>query len=350
MWVSLSTKVPEVVAQVTRSASGSRTIVSLKIPIHLSFLHYPKEGPLSTSALDLQLSTSQFKQHQRRYSNIIKDGTPSPLTDKILAHCTTAQFWGKIDMTNSFFNTQVTEEDMKKTAIHTPWCLYKWVVMPMGLCNLPATHQWWVNNALGALISELRYIDLDNIIIFSNSAEEHTISTRRVLEALKDAKLYCSPKKTVLSFFDIWFPAWDSQLPLTGSLVLEEESQRGLQTNQGRHHLSSLLETNWSQFCRSNLGDDRHQQHKRRRCIDVWHGRQLTSIFVCTFLLKWTMLLMNSNSLWLLGVSNIGELIYLAPSSLCSPTTTPSRNITLNWNFWNTKRDGMTFWQILIPS
>lgn len=102
-------------------------------------------------------------------------------------------------MMNSFFQTHVVKEDIKKTAVRTPWGLYKWVVMPMGLCNSPASHQCHVNNALAALIGDSCYVYLDNIIFFFQTTKEHAINRQQVLQALKNAKLYCSPKKTVLA-------------------------------------------------------------------------------------------------------------------------------------------------------
>ena len=101
-------------------------------------------------------------------------------------------------MTNSFFQTRMREEDIPKTAVKTPWGLFEWVVMPMGLCNAPATHQRRVNEALGSLIGEICYVYLDDVIIFSNSEEEHLVNTRKVLEAFRRNGLYCSPKKTDL--------------------------------------------------------------------------------------------------------------------------------------------------------
>jgi hypothetical protein len=99
-------------------------------------------------------------------SYTIRDWTPLPLPDEVLQTCALAKIWGKIDMTNLFFQTKMAEEDIAKTAVKTPWGLYKWVVMPMGLCNAPATHQQCVNEALGDLAGRIAYAYLDNIIIW----------------------------------------------------------------------------------------------------------------------------------------------------------------------------------------
>jgi hypothetical protein len=59
------------------------------------------------------------------------------------------------------------------TAITTPFGLYEWMVMPMGLCNSPPIHQRRVANALWDLIGKVCHIYLDDIIIWSASVEEH---------------------------------------------------------------------------------------------------------------------------------------------------------------------------------
>ena len=45
-----------------------------------------------------------------------------------------------MDMTNLFFQTLMKLEDVWKTAVTTPFGLYEWIVMPMGLHNLPPIH------------------------------------------------------------------------------------------------------------------------------------------------------------------------------------------------------------------
>jgi len=66
-------------------------------------------------------------------SDTITDNHLLPLVDDILKDCTGHYFYGKIDMTNSFFQTRMHPE---------------WLVMLMGLRNSPAVHQRRVFAAL----------------------------------------------------------------------------------------------------------------------------------------------------------------------------------------------------------
>jgi hypothetical protein len=48
--------------------------------------------------------------------NTVKDRTPLPLTDEVLADAALAIIWGKIDMTNAFFQLPMHPDDIEKTA------------------------------------------------------------------------------------------------------------------------------------------------------------------------------------------------------------------------------------------
>ena len=74
-------------------------------------------------------------------SNMVLDTFPLPWVDDILADCAQGTVWSTLDMTNSFFQTLMKLEDIWKTVVTTPFGLYKWIVMPMGLQNLPPIHQ-----------------------------------------------------------------------------------------------------------------------------------------------------------------------------------------------------------------
>ncbi|SGZ32127.1 BQ5605_C043g12085 [Microbotryum silenes-dioicae] len=155
----------------------------------------PKKG----CDVDPTIAPRWVNNYRKLNKHTIKDRTPLPLPDNILSTCSNAQFWAKIDMTNSFFQTKMAEEDIHKTAVSTPWGLYEWTVMPMGLCNAPATHQRRVNKALQGLLGTFCFVYLDDITIFADTLEEHEARVRQVLDALRRAELYCSPTKTNLA-------------------------------------------------------------------------------------------------------------------------------------------------------
>ena len=87
---------------------------------------------------------------------------------------------------------------MKFTAVMMPFGLYEWVVMPMGCRNAPATHQRRMNQALHKHIGTICHVYLDDIVIWSSSVKEHQRNVWMILQALRDADLYCLNKKSQL--------------------------------------------------------------------------------------------------------------------------------------------------------
>ncbi|POW11484.1 hypothetical protein PSTT_05277 [Puccinia striiformis] len=128
----------------------------------------------------------------------VKDRSPLPNVDELVRLVASGKVFSILDQTNAFFQTRMREADIPLTAVKTPWGLFEWVVMPMGLTNAPATHQARLEEALGELINDICVVYLDDIVIFSNSFTQHESHVRQVLERLRAANLYCSPKKTKL--------------------------------------------------------------------------------------------------------------------------------------------------------
>jgi hypothetical protein len=128
----------------------------------------------------------------------VKDCSPLPNVDELIRTVSSGKIFSILNQTNTFFQTRMREDDIPLTAVKTPWGLYKWIVMPMGLTNAPATHQARLEEALGELINNFCVVYLDDIVIFSDDPTSHKQNVRCVLEQLRRAHLYCSPKKTKL--------------------------------------------------------------------------------------------------------------------------------------------------------
>ena len=154
---------------------------------------------------DMTVPPRWVNDYRELNANTIKDNFPLPRIDDILADCAKGKIFGKMDMTNSFFQTRVHPDDIYLTAVRTPWGLYEWVVMPMGGCNAPSTHQRRMTDALRELIGKICHVYLDDIIIWSQTVEEHEMNISRVLEALRKANLYCNGSKTTLFSTEISF-------------------------------------------------------------------------------------------------------------------------------------------------
>src|SRR5258708_4833875 len=67
--------------------------------------------------------------------------------------------------------------------------------MPFGLTNTPAVFQRFINKVLGNLLDICTVGYLDDILIYSDSVEQHWDHVQEVLRQLQEAGLYVNPKK-----------------------------------------------------------------------------------------------------------------------------------------------------------
>jgi len=67
--------------------------------------------------------------------------------------------------------------------------------MPLGLKNASKTFQRMVEYVLREQIGVSVIVFIDDILVFSDTLEEHEKHIRMVLERLKEEKLYLKPKK-----------------------------------------------------------------------------------------------------------------------------------------------------------
>ena len=67
--------------------------------------------------------------------------------------------------------------------------------MPFGLTNAPAIFQAYINKALAGYLDKFYIVYLDDILIYSKDADEHTKYLRLVLDRLRTYALYTNQKK-----------------------------------------------------------------------------------------------------------------------------------------------------------
>jgi len=68
--------------------------------------------------------------------------------------------------------------------------------MPFGLTNAPADFQRFINKTLAPFLDHFMSAYLDDILIYSDTMEEHTQHVHQVLERLTDAGLHLKPEKS----------------------------------------------------------------------------------------------------------------------------------------------------------
>jgi hypothetical protein len=124
-----------------------------------------------------------------------KDATPLPLFSETLARVAGKRYYSRLDMRAAFNQLRIALGDEWKTAFKTRYGLYEYLVMPFGLTGGPATMQRYVNNALREFLDDFLSVFIDDILIYSDTLEEHRQQLRKVFAKLREANLYINVDK-----------------------------------------------------------------------------------------------------------------------------------------------------------
>ncbi|KAG8714544.1 hypothetical protein FRC09_017514 [Ceratobasidium sp. 395] len=133
-----------------------------------------------------------------RNANTRKLASPLPDIEEILNKVTWHKYRSLIDGKDAYEQIRVEPEDIKKTLFTSPSGTMESEVMQIGDCNAGATYQTLMQAVFSEYIGDFMYVYLDNIIVFSETIQEHVEHIRKVLQVLRKQKLYLSPKKMQL--------------------------------------------------------------------------------------------------------------------------------------------------------
>ena len=113
-----------------------------------------------------------------------KDWYPLPLISDLLITPALARIYSKINLKHAYHLVCIVEGDEPKMAFWTQYGSYEWRVMPFGLSNAPASFQRFINEVLGELMDICTVGYLDDILVYSDSLENHRDQVQEVLQCL----------------------------------------------------------------------------------------------------------------------------------------------------------------------
>ena len=110
-----------------------------------------------------------------------KNNAPIPRSDEIFDRLGGAKFFSKLDLKTGFHQIRVKPEDIEKTAFNTKYGQFEYLVMPMGLCNAPATFQTLMNQLFYDCIDDFLVVYMDDLVIFRKDEANHVKHLETVL-------------------------------------------------------------------------------------------------------------------------------------------------------------------------
>ena len=117
-------------------------------------------------------------------SNTITDSWPLPRIDEMLARLHGAKYFSKLDLRDGYHQVPIKESDRFKTAFTCRYGTFEFNVMTFGFKNAPAHFQRSMNLLLADLLDVCVLVYMDDILIFSKTADEHRAHVKQVFQRL----------------------------------------------------------------------------------------------------------------------------------------------------------------------
>jgi hypothetical protein len=139
----------------------------------------------------------------RRVNDVTEpDAFPLPRIEDLIDKIGKAKYLTKIDLSRGYWQVPMDEESIPISAFVTPHGQFQWKYMPFGLRNAPGTFQRLVRQVLKGL-ERFTGAYLDDIIIFSDTWEDHLEHLRQVLDRIRAANLTLKKAKCVFATAEV---------------------------------------------------------------------------------------------------------------------------------------------------
>ena len=149
--------------------------------------------------------TSRFCVDFRRVNAVTKkDVYPLPRIDDILDTLGGAQYFSTLDLSSGYWQIELDPATRDKSAFTSHCGLYEFTRMPFGLCNAPATFQRLMQVVLSGIEGKFCFVYIDDILVCSNTFEDHLEHLQQVFERLRKAGLTLKPRKCCYNHISTW--------------------------------------------------------------------------------------------------------------------------------------------------
>ena len=135
----------------------------------------------------------------------VKNKYPVPLIQDMFDRLCKATYFTKLDLRSSYWQVRIAEGHEPKTNCVTRYGSYEFLVIPLCLTNSLATFCDLMNDVFYEFVDPLVVVYLNDIIIYSESLEDHLEHFRKVLSRLREHQLYVKKEKCTFAQQEIMF-------------------------------------------------------------------------------------------------------------------------------------------------
>jgi hypothetical protein len=114
----------------------------------------------------------------------IKNKYPLPRIEDLFDQLRGASVFSKIDLRSGYHQLRIRPSHILKTTFITMYGLYEFTMMSFGLTNAPAFFMNLMNSVFMDYLDKFVVVFIDDILIYSQSKEEHVEHLRMVLQRL----------------------------------------------------------------------------------------------------------------------------------------------------------------------
>lgn len=158
----------------------------------------PSNSPFNSPVLVVKKKDGGWRScidYRRINAITIKEPYPIPRAEQAFDALSGAKVMSTLDFTSGYWQIPLKEEHKKLTAYTTRSGRWEYNVLPMGITNAAPTFQRNMEIMLSGLLWKSCIVYIDDLIIFSNSFDQHLQDLREVFSRMKAMNLVAKPSK-----------------------------------------------------------------------------------------------------------------------------------------------------------